>query len=188
MNLICTNPASNLAVTLADCKQQARLDTTADDSLVTGYIYAATNYILNSRNLQLLTATFTATLNEWTDNVITLPIVPVSSITSITYLDTTGTQQTLETDQYLVTNIGNDKSPCIITPLLGEQFPDGTNIVVTFTAGYGASLDNSHKDIWAAILLWVADKWQNRETTGQNDKEIPYGFNELIQFRGITTV
>ena len=43
-------------------------------------------------------------------------------------------------------------------------------------------------DIWCAIMLWVADKYENREATGATNVIVPLGFEALVSMRGLTNV
>jgi hypothetical protein len=69
--------------------------------------------------------------------------------------------------------------------------PKGTNVIVGFIAGYNVDEYNAAlvpMDLWAAILIWVCDKYENREITGTNTSELPNGFEALIKLHGLSTV
>lgn len=103
-----------------------------------------------------------------------LRLPPLSSVTSITYIDTEGAQQTLAVDQYLVDAVSK---PARVAPAYGVSWPstrDQANaVVVRFVAGYGAAAA-----VPACIRNWmlmrIATLWENRQ-------ELVIGAGGLVQ-------
>lgn len=97
------------------------------------------------------------------------PIVlpaPLISITSIKYLDGDNVEQTLNEDEYIV----SDSAPALITPV--NSWPNTSNVGdslrVRFEAGYSDSgspvlSELLPETIKTAILMYVADLYENRE-------------------------
>ncbi len=88
---------------------------------------------------------------------------PLSSVTSITYVDIDGVSQTLATDQYLV---DSSSAPARIEPAYGCSWPstrDQANAVtIRFVAGYGAA-SAVPKSVKSWMLMRIATLWENRE-------------------------
>lgn len=98
------------------------------------------------------------------------PIVlpaPFISVTSIKYLDSNNVEQTLDEDDYVV----SDSAPALITPV--NSWPEtsvaGDSLRVTFECGYsdpGESPELSEAlpaTVRTAMLMQIADMYENRE-------------------------
>lgn len=188
MGLIQTSYPTESAVSLDTIKLHCRVTGDAEDMLLSAWTKAAVNVIQNERNLQLQSATYELHLDGAFPAAIFLPVCPVKSIDSITYVDSNGTVQTLADTDYRTGNLNNDHSATVITSVNGKPFPKVQNvidsIVISITAGY----DTIPDDLTAAILLYVAERYSRREITidSKYDAMVPRGFDELIAMRGMT--
>ena len=93
-------------IPLADIHSHLRLDllgatTHPDDVLLDGYLAAARDYAEHYTQRSIGAQTLEIALPAFPDSNIDLPL-GVASITSITYLDTAGTLQTLASNQYVL--------------------------------------------------------------------------------------
>jgi len=88
-------------VTNAEARDHLRISTVDDDILIGTYITAARQYIEGRTNRQFINATWSWTLEAF-PNIFYVPRPKLSSVTSIAYLDTAGSSQTLSTDVYSV--------------------------------------------------------------------------------------
>lgn len=133
-------PASLLAVSIPEVKAQARVDIDEDDALLERKIKAATEYAEAVQNRALLTSTWRMTLDCFPCWEIRLMMPPLQSVTSITYVDTDGTTQTLSSSAYLVSA---DSEPGRITPAYGYVWPAVRHqpeaVKITYIAGYTAA-------------------------------------------------
>ena len=147
-----------------EVKTYSRLTSgSADDKLIDRLIASARRHVENFTHRQLICATWTLAVDRFPaivwgvrapamqplvlDNLwfrpgvdsIHLNIGPVASVSSLKYLDTTGTQQTLATDRYFVDTI---TEPCRVTPVYGTSWPASlfriNAVQVQFVAGYAA--------------------------------------------------
>lgn len=115
---------------------------------------------------------------------ITLPLPPLQSVSSITYVDSDGDTQTLTASDYRV--FGTD--PAIILPPLNEDWPtdvqdDTPNAVkITFVAGYGDTLSDLPAQLWHAIMMDASHLYENREASlvGINASVLPLGYDTLV--------
>lgn len=92
-------------VSLAQAKRQLRVDTTDDDTLITSLIVAARQFVENACSVCLVASTYQQ-MNDGFPcvSLFQLNYPPLRSVTSIQYIDTAGTTQTLSTSKYTVDN------------------------------------------------------------------------------------
>jgi uncharacterized phiE125 gp8 family phage protein len=156
-----TGPALE-PVTISEVKAHCRIDTDDGDGLIASYLLAARQYVEKLTGRALIQQRWALSIDRcWPRTTlckqwITVPLPPLMSVVSITYVDTNGAVQTLATDQYTVTKrdiFG------FIEPAFGVTWPTVRNqsaaIVVTFEGGYGASPGTVPEPIRSAIMLHV---------------------------------
>jgi uncharacterized phiE125 gp8 family phage protein len=152
-------------VTVDDAKHHCRIDTSFDDDYVNGLILAAESALQKEYGCQFLTATWQLVL-DYFPPTIRVPISPLQSVTSITYDDVQGNQQTLDTSWYLVDDV---RQPARIQPSYGHAWPPTYTVLnpitITFTAGYGDEAASVPAGCVHAIKLYVNALYQNREPT-----------------------
>jgi uncharacterized phiE125 gp8 family phage protein len=136
-----TTPPTVEPLSLQEAKDHLRLDGDMEDTHISALIAAARGWVEGFWGRQLAAATFKLTLDAFpTDNgAITLPSPPLIAVTSIAYVDTNGTTQTLSTSDYTV---DSESEPARIVPAYGEDWPDTREqvnaVAVTYRAGYAA--------------------------------------------------
>lgn len=164
MGLVQTAAPASEPITLTEAKLHLRVDTSADDALITSLIEAARQAAESFCARQFVTATWQYTLDAFPeDDTINLPRPPLQSVTTLKYVDTAGATQTLSASKYTV-----DTSKFVgrIVPAYGESWPSTyghiEDVEVTYVAGYGAAAAVPEA-IKAAIKLLVADMYEHRE-------------------------
>lgn len=164
-----TAPASE-PFTPAEAKLHCKVDVTTDDSLVALWIAAARQYAETFTGRALLNQTWDLKLSGFPCGAIVLPFPPVSSITSVSYIDTAGTTQTWSSALY-ETSIptGPQAMPAQIQPVYGGVYPSTRdvfdNVTVRFICGYGASSSTIPALLRAAMLLLIARMYEKREAS-----------------------
>jgi len=181
MDLSLVSAAAEPPVSLAEAKQHLRVLTGDEDALITALVLAATAHLDGRAGIlgrALVTQTWDLRLDcfprfQWGARI-ELPMPPLQSVTSIKYLDDTGTETTIDPGDYVVEPghyLGR------IRPAYGLTWPtarDETGAVrIRFVAGYGTAADVP-PPIKHAILLLVGHWWINREATG--DAKGPHAF------------
>jgi uncharacterized phiE125 gp8 family phage protein len=153
-------PASE-PLTLAEAKLQCRVDGSDEDGLLSDLISAARSHVEKYCGIGLGSQTAVLRCSSFCD-FIDMPIAPVSAITSITYLDSSGIEQTLSTDVYEGVLIGLEPH---IRLKINQSWPSirsATDAIrVTVTAGYATH----EKDILAALKLMVS-AWYDSRSVG----------------------
>jgi uncharacterized phiE125 gp8 family phage protein len=158
-------------VSLDDAKTYLRVDYTDQDTLIQSLITSARQTCENDLHRAIPLTTFQLQLDRFPlfREAIRLPVPPLAAVDSITYLDITGTQQTLDPSQYLV---DTSSEPGRITPAFGCQWPgvqDQINTVqIQFIAGYATVPEG----IKTAIKLWVDCWYENRNPQDVVEKTV----------------
>ena len=146
-------PPAALAVSLASAKLNLRIDDNASDAIITAWIQGITAHAEHITGRSFINQTWRVTLDAFPDSI-PLPC-PVSSVTSVKYLDKLGAEQTLDADQYFVDTASE---PGAIVPAVGVTWPDTYDrinaVYVDVVAGYGAT-DASVPD---GIKLYILAK------------------------------
>ncbi len=174
-----TTAPATLAVSLSDIKDHLRVDISTDDDLITSYINAAISIVQNKSNRQLITATYTTTLDDFTNKIRLFPS-PLQSVTSINYVDTNGQSQTLSTSVYsVITNA----SVGYIVKAYGQSWPS-TRVqdeaaTIVWKAGYGDNASDVPDCAVQAIKLLCGCFYEQREA-GFISKPIDFAVDALI--------
>jgi uncharacterized phiE125 gp8 family phage protein len=123
---------------------------------------------------QLINATWDLILDGFPYNrdPIEIPLPPLRSITSITYIDSDGVTQTLSSSLYRVicegTVITPNCQPGKVFPIVNTSWPvtiqDFETVIITFAAGYGTAGSAVPQGIKNWLLMNIANLWENRET------------------------
>lgn len=149
-------------VTLEEAKLHLRVEHDAEDSLIASYIAAATEHAEVYQLRSILERTWRLTLPRFPrgGRFIRLPRPPLQSVTSITYIDPDGAEQTMDSSAYLVMSDGR-------VLLAAEGWPRTASrqdaVRITYVAGYGEGGD-APQATRAAILLLVGHLYENRES------------------------
>jgi hypothetical protein len=196
-------------VTLADAKTQCRVASsiTTDDTYIAALIPIARRMVEQATHLRLITQTWDIFLDAWdtlpqqalayfgaggqtgitiygdslSKNLITLPHAPVQSVTWVKYYDTTGTQQTWDASNYIV-SVG---TPGRIAPKQNLFFPVVASqidpINVRYVAGFGDDATSVPPEAVHAVKLLVAHLYEHRVAVDSETAEImPGGIADLL--------
>lgn len=180
--------AAEPAVSLSEAKAHLRVDFSDDDTMIQAYLDAATAHFDGPEGVLgrcLVNMTYALDL-PWFPRQVWLGDRPyayredirkhrhidlseylcgVSSVTSITYVDADGNNQTLGTDVYTLAT--DNRFRADIALKYGQCWPltqhQDAAVSITFVSGFGnaAAVPSPIK---AAILLMVGDLYENRES------------------------
>jgi uncharacterized phiE125 gp8 family phage protein len=192
-NLVRVVAPSVDVVTLAEVKTHLRIDFNDSDAELTAWIAAASGMIdgPSGIGIAMINQTWRQSIDAFPADGIEIRLGPVSSITSITYRDTSGAIQTLDPALYAA---DLDSYPTVIKPAYGTNWPetygvDGA-IKITFVAGYGPNAAAVPAALKAAVKLLIGHWNNSREAAGEPQKEIPFGVKVILdgyrnQFLGV---
>jgi uncharacterized phiE125 gp8 family phage protein len=187
MSLARIVPPAVLPITLNELKAHARFDLSDEDALLVGYLRAAVDHIESSNGLALVAQTWRWVVDgfplqccDW----IRLPIVPVLTVSSITYLDGTGAQQTLDPGDYQLSGDRiTPKPPSTSWPATWHGLD---TVVITFDAGFGPDHNFVPEDLRQVVMMIAAYWFAQREVASIGPEHgpvshIPFGAREILQ-------
>ena len=184
-----TEPAVE-PLTLAEVKQQCRVDTSDDDAFLQRAIKSAREVIEgpHGAGIVMIASQWQMRL-DWLTPEIWIPTGPVISIDAVAYVDEAGALQTFSAERY---QWRKGSFEARIRPAYGLSWPTVRRVFdairVTFTAGYAAtdadppSVDLVPSSLKTAMLMLISHWYEHRETVviGQVQAEIEHGFNALV--------
>lgn len=189
MGLSVVTPPAADPLSLIEAKDHCEITSLDRDGLIARYIFAARAFIEDSTHLKLVTQTLDLTLDRGWPCVsdegyycqrIEFPVKPVASVTSVTYVDTNGSTQTLAADQYALRN----KGPVhYLEAAYGVTWPSvrcqGEAITVRFVAGWAVS--DVPDPLVHAMRMLVAHAERNREAVLDGTfSEVPLGVEAFL--------
>ncbi len=134
LNLI-TGPAAE-PISLTEAKAHLRVTGADDDTLITALIAAARKWVENYTRRALVLSEMEWKLDEF-DPLLRVPVSPLRSVVSITYVDENGADQTLATTVYAVDTVSE---PGRIVEEYDQEWPDTYDtlnaVTVRFKAGH----------------------------------------------------
>jgi uncharacterized phiE125 gp8 family phage protein len=166
-------------VSLAEGKLHLKIETadTADDTLISALIKAAREFCEGYQNRAYIERAITMKLDDFPDEII-LPAPPLISVTSVKYIDTAGTQQTLAGTVYTV---DTTSEPGRVVLAYNQSWPsirgDANGVEVVYKAGYGAAAANVPEGVKAAIKLMLTHLYENR---GDDNAQIPESVKNIL--------
>ncbi|MEX1244866.1 MAG: head-tail connector protein [Thermoanaerobaculia bacterium] len=112
-----------------------------------------------------------------------LPVAPVQSVDTITYLDDDRAEQTLVAADFFAHPTGHDdERTTIIISALNKTFPNTASIAAAVTVSYTVGYSTVPAPLIHAVKLIAGHFYENREATlvGVKAEEIPLGIMDLI--------
>lgn len=175
-----------------------RVDGQDDDATIAVLIKAARRFIERRTNRALVASTWRLSLDRWpaqgcapydAQRFPRFPAIevhkgPVTSISAVSFVDTTGAVQTLTANTDYLVDLSRE--PARITPAWGKAWPSARNqpaaITVDFAAGY-ADATAVPEDLTLALRLLVGHWYEHREsvTVGVISSTLEMAFDELVQ-------
>lgn len=137
MRLFRTVAPATGVITLPDARAHLRLTESAEDSVIQGFIDAASAY-LDARDGVLGEALVTQTwrLAMDTPEEVTLPLGPVQSIAAVQYIDAAGVTQTYSSSNYRLVGSDLELATGAVWPVVADR---KEAFWVDFVAGYGTA-------------------------------------------------
>lgn len=160
-------------VSLQEAKDHLRIDGDADNAVIDALIYAAREAIENATGRALIQQTWDLKLDSFGDcdyyreGAIWLPKPPVTSITSISYVDTAGATQTWSSSEYQ-TDLpsGPHAMRARVLPAYGYSWPSTrcqmNAVTIRFVCGYGTTPESVPSLLPVAMKLLIGHWYENR--------------------------
>lgn len=180
-SIVQTVAPSQTPVSLDELKARLRITNGEEDSLLSGYLKAATDYCQEYQWAQYCTATFVERFDRFPPYFCPQRN-PIISVTSLAYVDTAQQSQTLTvTTHYTVDSYSK---PARIVPAYNYTWPATyghiNDVTLTYTAGYGNPSDVP-EEIRHAILLKAAQQYGDCE--GSTNDAIDRAVHSMLDKR-----
>ncbi len=183
MGLVEVTPPAVEPLTLQEVKDHLRVDHVNDDSLIEPMIKGARMFAEGATRRALITQTWDWLLDAFPAWTLTVPMPPLQSITSITYIDTDGNSQTLAASEY---RVDTSTEPGRITPAFSKVWPVTRAVTgavtVQFIAGYGLAAQDVPHEIRLAMQEHIGHWYEHRESVmvGTNVVKMPLTAERLL--------
>lgn len=151
-------PPAELAVTLDAARANMRIDGSDMDALITGWIEGIIAALEHEIGQCLMAQTWEVTLDAFS-LAINLPH-PVIEVTSVKYLDITGTEQTLSPTDY---RLHRSAYATTLLPASGTKWPntcaDVCTVVVEVVCGHGDTAASTPANVRLYILAKLVEQF-----------------------------
>jgi uncharacterized phiE125 gp8 family phage protein len=150
--------------TLAEVKSYLKIDDSNEDSMLNTLIKGARMVAESYLNQGLITQTVTEKLDKLGNPTIYLSVSPVLAVSSFQYANSENTTATFAATDYVVDTFSK---PARLNLGYGKTWPtlygNINDVTITYTVGYGTESSAVPFQIRQAILLMVADTYENRQ-------------------------
>ena len=159
---VVTSGPSVEPLSLSDLKDSIRVNGSDFDTELTQLLTAGRRQLEHDTKRKLITQTVENYRDEFpVGDTIELRVSPVSSVVSITYIDTSGDSQTLSTDNY---HSDTTTTPPRIKLKTGKIWPSTeantpNAVTITLVAGYGESASDVPAEARVALTQWITAEW-----------------------------
>lgn len=170
-------------ITLDEAKLHLRVDSAADNALITSKIVTARLLVEKETGRVLITTNLEMAYDEVGESF-ELPYPPLQSLTKIETISDAGVKTEVSSDIYDVDLSIN--TPGRVKLKNGNTWPTHrgfASFIVTFQAGYGAAGSDVPELIREAILQTVAHLYENRSA-----QSMPDGAKLLVRFYKVYTL
>jgi len=176
-------------LTLEEVKLHLKVETDADDNLITSLITAAreTAEVFTGRAIASQVLEYILDCFPDSSDVIYLPRPPLEELSSVKYRDYQGVETEWDSQNYVV---DSDSMPARITLAYGKYFPDFTpypaaSVRIRYTTGYRSGGQDSLKmpeQINQALKLIIGHFYENRESVvvGTVANKVPFSVEALL--------
>lgn len=171
-------------ITLTEAKAHLRITGADDDTYITSLIVAARQGAEHITGRTLMAQTWELAL-DWFEDAIRLPRPPLTSITSVKYLDDAGALQTMSASAYL---LDDHSEPARLLPAYDTSWPatrtQANAVLIRYVAGY-ASAATVPQEIKNWMLLRIGMLYGSRESVviGVPIAELPFVDRLLDAYR-----
>jgi len=182
MSVKVITPASAL-LTLAELRLHLKLDTTGgvheDDTIIAALLTAAHEYCEHYTGRSFGSQTLELALDEFPSGAVQLPQGPVTSVTSVTYIDTLQAITVLSSANYVLDDYS---APAWLIPAYDAEWPDTLDTTNAVKVRYVAGASTLPSAVRAALLLLVGHLYENRQgvSSGTAFTTVPLGVEALL--------
>lgn len=180
MKLVQVRAPTSEPIHMDEAKQHLRVDSTDEDYYINNLIAAVRSEVENHRNECLVAQTWDLKLDDFPDDSgdIVVPRVPLLAVSSITYVDTSGTTQTLSASVYTV---DTDSKPGRIALAYQQSWPTARDqisaVAIRFATGYQVpfTVSTSGDTLTPQNYVHPDNSLVRFSISGDEDKDLPGG-------------
>ena len=179
-------------VSVDEIKVDRRITYSTDDAMIQSLIVAAREEVEDISRRRLISQTRDGLAVQWpAEDYMEIGWPPLQSVTSITYIDEDGTEQTFDSANYIVDTASQ---PGRVWLAANSSWPSATlrpgpSITVRFVCGYGADPHAVPATYRNSIRALVATYYENRETivvgSGLAAVQLDYVRRNLLRDRAV---
>lgn len=185
MNAILETPPLVEPVSLVDAKLHLKVDTDADDTLISNLIVTARQHIETMTQSVLINQTWRIYFDRWSpDNQMLLPVRPITSVILLKTFSDQDVPSTIDPSHYYADLVSS--SPKLIlrssrTWAKPQRVANGIEIEVI--AGFGSSASDVPHPLKQAVLILLAHWYENRqiECAGLPAKDLGSALQSLLR-------
>jgi uncharacterized phiE125 gp8 family phage protein len=165
-------PPTTEPVTIAEAKAQLSIGASDDshDTELASMIAAAREEWERDTSIALITRTLEHRLPKFLSTVV-LSVRPAIAISSVTYVDTTGTTQTVASSSYYLDGDEVRFLDAFVKPDVQER---SEAVKITYTAGYGSDSRACPELDRMAIKLSLANRFEDRDMIAASGERRAY--------------
>ena len=171
-------------ITLEEAKNQCKVDTVDDDTLITNLISTAREIAEHETGQVFITRTIELIYDSAGESI-EIPYRPLAEVTKIEVISDAGVKSEVSDTLYNV-DLAGPVNPGRIRLKMGCTWPehrDFASFIITIKAGYGETAASVPPKIKQAILEIIGHLYDNRES-----QEIPAGAKEKLSGYRLYTV
>lgn len=188
MVLTLQTAAATPTLDTATIKAHLKVDGSDEDALIAALAAAWDSHVDGKNGVlgrALLTQSWILTLDEFPacdGGAIRIPLPPLQSVDSISYVDAAGDTQTLSESDYF---LDSASEPARLMPAYGKEWPQtlarANAVEISFTAGFGDDADDVPQAIRHAGLVTIGHWYENRMAVSDKPlSEVPMTAEFLI--------
>lgn len=163
-------PPSVEPITTAEARLQTKASS-AEDSFLTLCISGARAACEGIIRRALISRVLEDTFDEFNAEGMRLTLLPVSALTSVKYINISGSLTTLDSSAY---TLDSQAQQALVMPAFDTEWPETREtqnvVTVRYSAGYGAASTNVPADIRTWLLLTVGYLYAQREAFDMTGK------------------
>ena len=178
------DPPATTPITLAEVKDQLRVEADDDDAILTRLIDVAVAYtdVKGALGQAMITQKWGQWVNSTPPQTVSLLLGPTTGVTAVKYYDADGNLQTDTLSNYQVTGT---EFATVVGPKTGFSWPvtqDRADAIrIEYEIGYGEATTDVPQTIRHALMLLVGHWYDSRENTQMDElSNIPFGFEHLL--------
>lgn len=167
-------------VTIAELKDQLRVDHDHEDALLAAKITAARRHVENLTGIAIAPATYEETFDRFPSGEIKLPKSPLISVASVKFTDPDGVEQAVDPTSYSVDTASPEGW---VVPVAGFSWPSTMATIGAVRIRFVAGHEDVPETLREAILQLAAWWYEHREavTLDGNPRTVPFSVAELAE-------